>query len=181
MTISYKPLWKLLIDRDIKKKDLCKMAGISPATITKMGKGGQISTSVLEKICSALQCSLTDVMETVSDPPVAVEVAMENDPVVANKVLNSAPAQAKRNDPFEGIDIDSLVDIRNVKIDTSLPVLERIKSYIEQVKNPYYFRVGDVAVHVSYSESGPSLQDILEGYFRTFGTSEFCQCPEPKT
>ena len=66
MTISYKPLWKLLIDRDIKKKDLCKMAGISPATITKMGKGGQISTSVLEKICSALQCSLTDVMETVS-------------------------------------------------------------------------------------------------------------------
>ena len=179
MTISYKPLWKLLIDRDIKKKDLCKMAGISPATITKMGKGGQISTSILEKICSALHCSLTDVMETISDPPASMEVTQENAPVVADKVLNRALPQVKRNHPFEGIDIDSLVDIRNVKIDTTLPIPERIQSYIEQVKNPYYFRVGDVAVHVSYSENGPTLQEILEGYLRTFETNEFRQCPKP--
>ena len=63
MTISYKPLWKLLIDRDIKKKDLCKMAGISPATITKMGKGGHVTTEVLLKICTALNCQIADIME----------------------------------------------------------------------------------------------------------------------
>lgn len=177
MFISYKPLWKLLIDRDIKKKDLCQMAGISPATITKMGKGDQISTSVLEKICSALHCSLTDIMETIPDPPAVIDAHDRNDQAPVDMGLTSAQAQVNRSTPFEGIDIDSLVDIRDVKIDTSLPVSERIKSYIEQVKNPYYFRVGDVVVHVSYAENGPSLQELLEGYLQTFGSSEFSQCP----
>ena len=54
MAVSYKKLWKLLIDKDIKKKDLSAMAGVSPATITKMGKGGHVTTEVLVKICSAL-------------------------------------------------------------------------------------------------------------------------------
>ena len=52
MKISYKPLWKLLIDRDMKKKDLCDVAGISPASVTKMGKNGFVTTETLEKICS---------------------------------------------------------------------------------------------------------------------------------
>ena len=43
MAVSYKKLWKLLIDKDIKKKDLSSMAGVSPATITKMGKGGHVT------------------------------------------------------------------------------------------------------------------------------------------
>lgn len=181
MTISYKPLWKLLIDRDIKKKDLCKMAGISPATITKMGKGGQISTSVLEKICSALNCSLNEIMETVSNTPVALTAVSANETVLPNEDSSRTETQPTRKNPFEGIDISSLVDIRDVKIDTSLPVPERIKSYLEQVKNPYYFRVGDVAVHVCYAENGPTLQEVMEGYYRTFGMSEFSQCPKPKT
>ena len=181
MTISYKPLWKHLIDRDIKKKELCKMAGISPATITKMGKGGQISTSVLERICTAMNCSLDNILETIPDTSAVYDTASTKEILLPDESNPHIAPDPKRKNPFEGIDISSLVDIRDVKIDTSLPVPERIKSYIEQVKNPYYFRVGDVAVHVSYSESGPSLQDILEGYFRTFGTSEFCQCPEPKT
>lgn len=179
MIISYKPLWKLLIDRDIKKKDLCQMAGISPATITKMGKGGQISTSVLEKICSALHCSLNDIMETIPDPPAVIDTNVRIDQAPVDMVLTSAQTQVNRSTPFEGIDTDSLVDIRDVKIDTSLPVSERVKSYIEQVKNPYYFRVGDVVVHVSYAENGPSLQELLEGYLQTFGSSEFSQCPMP--
>ena len=174
MIISYKPLWKLLIDRDIKKKDLCQMAGISPATITKMGKGGQVCTSVLEKICTALNCTVNDILETVSDSTATevIPTECENCPTDANIPGTKQPS----NNPFDGIDIDSLVDIRNVKIDTTLPVPERIQSYIEQVKNPYYFRVGDVAVHVSYSENGPTLQELLEGYLQTFGSSEFGQC-----
>ena len=71
MAVSYKKLWKLLIDKDIKKKDLSEKAGISPATITKMGKGGHITTEVLVKICSALNCKVEDVMEIVDDTPAA--------------------------------------------------------------------------------------------------------------
>ena len=63
MKISYKPLWKLLIDKDLKKKDLCEMAGISPASVTKMGKCGHVTTETLEKICLALNCRVEDILE----------------------------------------------------------------------------------------------------------------------
>ena len=67
MAVSYKKLWKLLIDKDIKKKDLCAQAGISSATITKMGKGGHVTTEVLQKICTALNCNVEDIMEMTID------------------------------------------------------------------------------------------------------------------
>ena len=63
MAVSYKKLWKLLIDMDIKKKDLSSKAGVSPATITKMGKGGHVTTEVLLKIFSALDCKIEDIVE----------------------------------------------------------------------------------------------------------------------
>ena len=65
MAVSYKKLWKLLIDKDIKKKDLSSMAGVSPATITKMGKNGHVTTEVLVKICIALDCQIDDIVEVV--------------------------------------------------------------------------------------------------------------------
>ena len=67
MAVSYKKLWKLLIDKDIKKKDLSSMAGVSPATITKMGKNGHVTTEVLVKICNALDCKVEDILEVVPD------------------------------------------------------------------------------------------------------------------
>jgi DNA-binding Xre family transcriptional regulator len=67
MAVSYKKLWKLLIDKDIKKKDLCTIAGISPATVTKMGKGGHVTTEVLVKVCAALDCGVDDIMEITSN------------------------------------------------------------------------------------------------------------------
>lgn len=63
MIVSYKKLWKLLIDRDLKKKDLAEMAGISDYTITKMGKGENVAVETLGKICFALDCKLDDIME----------------------------------------------------------------------------------------------------------------------
>ena len=66
MAVSYKKLWKLLIDKDVKKKDLSAMAGVSPATITKMGKNGHVTTEVLVKICAALDCQIEDIMEVVN-------------------------------------------------------------------------------------------------------------------
>lgn len=66
MAASYKKLFKLLIDREMKKKDLAEAAGISIATITKMGKDGAVvSSDVLVKICTALNCSMDDIVEIV--------------------------------------------------------------------------------------------------------------------
>ena len=67
MSVSYKKLWKLLIDKDMKKKDLCAKAGISSASVTKMGKGGHVTTEVLAKICCALDCTMDDIMEIVPE------------------------------------------------------------------------------------------------------------------
>ena len=62
MSICYKKLWKLLIDRDMKKKDLQRVAGISAASITKLGKNENISTEIIQKICMALQCDVSDII-----------------------------------------------------------------------------------------------------------------------
>ncbi len=67
MAVSYKKLWKLLIDKDMKKKDLCAKAGISPASVTKLGHNGNVSTAVLLKICTALDCGVGDIMEITAD------------------------------------------------------------------------------------------------------------------
>ena len=67
MATIYKKLWKMLIDKDLKKKDLEKMAGVSHYTINKLNKGENITTDVLEKICTALECTASDIMEFVSD------------------------------------------------------------------------------------------------------------------
>ena len=67
MAVSYKRLWKLLIDKDLKKKDLCAKAGISSAFVTKMGKNGHVTTEILLKICTALDCQIEDIMEFIPD------------------------------------------------------------------------------------------------------------------
>lgn len=67
MGISYKKLWKLLIDKDMKKKDLQRLAGVSAASITKLGKNENVNTDIIEKICVALQCDVSDIMEMVDD------------------------------------------------------------------------------------------------------------------
>ena len=68
MAASYKKLFKLLIDREMKEKDLAKVAGISIATITKMGKDGAVvSSDVLVKICTALNCTMDDIVEIVPE------------------------------------------------------------------------------------------------------------------
>ncbi|MGI6581905.1 MAG: helix-turn-helix domain-containing protein [Erysipelotrichaceae bacterium] len=67
MHISYNKLWKLLIDKGMNKQDLGKIANISPASIAKLGKGANVTTDVLLKICEALDCNLEDIIETIKD------------------------------------------------------------------------------------------------------------------
>ncbi|MBK2403514.1 XRE family transcriptional regulator [Erysipelothrix sp. strain 2 (EsS2-7-Brazil)] len=65
MSLSYNRLWKLLIDRGMTKQDLRKTTGLSSASIAKLGKGQNVNTDVLIRICSALNCNLHDIVETV--------------------------------------------------------------------------------------------------------------------
>jgi len=67
--ISYKPLFKLLIDRDMTRSSLKDISGISSASIAKLGKGENITTDVLVRICNTLNCELKDIMELVEEEP----------------------------------------------------------------------------------------------------------------
>lgn len=67
MKISYKKLWKLLIDKDMLKKDLQQQTGISWATITRMSRGEPVSMEVLMKICGALNCNVGDVVDFIDE------------------------------------------------------------------------------------------------------------------
>ena len=67
MAASYKKLWKLLIARDMKKKDLRELTKLSSSTIAKMTKNEPVSTDVLIKICAVLNCDVGDIMEIVPD------------------------------------------------------------------------------------------------------------------
>lgn len=65
MKFSYNPLWKLLIDRGLKKSELRSISNISSATIAKLNKGENVTTDILLRICEALKCDITDIMELV--------------------------------------------------------------------------------------------------------------------
>ena len=65
MEVSYKKLWKILIDRDMKKKDLQAKAGISWVSVTKLSKGETVSMEVLMKVCKTLNCDIGDIVELI--------------------------------------------------------------------------------------------------------------------
>lgn len=67
MAVSYKRLWKLLIDRDMKKKDLAEKANLSNYTINKMNRGENVTIDTLVKICAVLDCTFDDILELVPD------------------------------------------------------------------------------------------------------------------
>ncbi len=72
-TVSYKKLWKLLIDKDMKRKDLREATGISTASMAKLSKNENLTTDVLLKICDALKCDISDIME------VSLDVEVQSD------------------------------------------------------------------------------------------------------
>ena len=73
MEVSYKKLWKLLVDKDMKKKDLLATAGISWASVTKLSKGETVSMEVLMKICKALDCNIGDIMDLIPEEEASSE------------------------------------------------------------------------------------------------------------
>jgi len=67
VAVSYKKLWKLLIDRDMKKKDLLAAAGISQSSLSKMKKNENVNMDIVVKVCKALNCDISDIVEIVPD------------------------------------------------------------------------------------------------------------------
>ena len=67
MSISYKKLWHILLDRDLKKKDLAKIAGVSTYIINKLNRNENVTVEVLAKICRALDCTMDDILEVLDD------------------------------------------------------------------------------------------------------------------
>jgi len=65
--VSYKKLWKLLIDKDLKKRDLMEIAKLNPATVSKLNRGENMNTDVLVRICTALNCNVADIMDIYPD------------------------------------------------------------------------------------------------------------------
>ena len=63
LTIDYKPLWKLLIDKNMIKEDLRKTAGLTSTAISKLGKNEPVHLTIVLKICTALNCDITDILE----------------------------------------------------------------------------------------------------------------------
>lgn len=78
MHITYKRLWKMLIDRNMKKQDLKKLCDVSSASIAKMGRCKNVTTDVLVRICTGLNCNLEDIMELEKDQEPKVQVAEGN-------------------------------------------------------------------------------------------------------
>jgi DNA-binding Xre family transcriptional regulator len=69
MATSYNKLYKLLIDKGMKKGELCRLSGVSKASVAKLGTGQSVSVGLLEKICRALDCDYGDIMEYIPDAP----------------------------------------------------------------------------------------------------------------
>ena len=67
MAVSYKKLWKLLIDKDMKKKDLRIATGITTTALAKLGKNEHVNTEILAKICKVLECNIEDIVEVIEE------------------------------------------------------------------------------------------------------------------
>ena len=84
--------------------------------------------------------------------------------------MSTCPMQdidAMKNVDIRSVDKDTLIDLDSVQIDSSQPVQERVQSFLQQIQNPYCFRIGDVAVKVNYKKDGPSFQQNFEDILRT--------------
>ena len=67
MAVSYKKLWKLLIDKDVKKKDLRIATGMTTTALAKLGKNEHVNTEILAKICKVLECNIEDIVEVIDE------------------------------------------------------------------------------------------------------------------
>ena len=84
--------------------------------------------------------------------------------------MNSYPIKdidTMKDVDIRSVDKDTLIDLDSVQIDSSQPVQERVRSFLQQIQNPYCFRIGDVAVKVNYKQDGPSFQKNFEDILRT--------------
>jgi putative transcriptional regulator len=81
-TISYDKLWKLLIDKKLNRTELKEKSGISTASLAKLGKCENLTTAVILKICCALECNISDIMDVIDDPRKDKELAIKKQKII---------------------------------------------------------------------------------------------------
>ena len=116
MAVTYKKLWKFLIDKEMKKKELAALAKINPTTISKMSRGDNVTVEVLGKICSVLDCKLDDIMEFVPDKPILNKNAPTKD---AYEILSGDTLVATWNDNNLTVHNESLLPLYFITFDDS--------------------------------------------------------------
>jgi DNA-binding Xre family transcriptional regulator len=100
--ISYNKLWKLLIDKKMKKMELQRLAGVSASIITKLGREESVTTTVLMKICNALKCDIGDIMEVIPDDGILwKEERHEKDDIETIRNIPPAPVDKRVDLPKE--------------------------------------------------------------------------------
>lgn len=77
-------------------------------------------------------------------------------------MINESQWQQMKNVDIRTVNKEDLVDLNSIDIDDSIPVSDRIENFVRQIKNPYCFKVGDIAVKVVYKENGPTFQQNFE-------------------
>ena len=110
MAVSYKKLWKLLIDRDMKKKELAQLAGISNFTISKMSAGNNVTVEVLGKICKALNCTLDDIMEFIPEENLNEEFKLEVSEEIFKEALEDIKVLGRSELVDNKLDLKIMID-----------------------------------------------------------------------
>ena len=151
MSVSYKRLWHLLIDKDMKKKDLMEKANISDYTIRKLNRGDNVTTDVLVRICHALDCHIEDIMEVLPEDKAAFirsEKAAGRTVIMIGDGVNDSPALSEAD---AGIAISTgaaiareIADITVSSEDLfALVTLRRLgEALMERIHGSYRFIVG---------------------------------------
>lgn len=111
----------------------------------------------------ARQTGAHELQDDLRDSP-AVEIRLEEEPVLRN-ALGYEYLDAMSGMEIENAGKSDLVNIQDVEIDSSLPAAEKMRRYLEQIKNPYCFLCGDVPVKLRFSDDGVELEEILKKHF----------------
>lgn len=75
--------------------------------------------------------------------------------------LQNNELECLKNVDIESFNIDDLIDLRDIRIDKNCPIQSKIVSFIEQIKNPYFFKVGNIAIKLNFDDNGPTFQERL--------------------
>ena len=156
-TISYKPLFKMLIDRGIKKKELSEIAGVSIATITKMNKdGNHVNSDVLVRICKALKCNFSDIVDIIPIEEIPKQEAEKTEKIVnEDSIITSEP---KRKEIIRSLTIEEY-ELSDEDREIVHFIFTQLNHYFE---NPPQFMISQALLSLGENKTSISVDEAKE-------------------